>query len=98
MDDLDRDAIAHEWSMQLMTRAFRDLAAGFATIDPVRADAAVRDIEKMTVAEFERMLKEPPEGITVDELKASLVEVIIPFREMTQSARAMIQQAGKPKN
>lgn len=98
MDDLDRDAISHEWSMQLMMRAFRDLAASFATVDPKRADAAVRDIEKMTVAEFERMLKQPPDGVSVDQLKAALVEVAGPFREMTQSARALIQQNGKPKN
>jgi hypothetical protein len=94
-----RETIAFEFSMALMRRAFRDLAVSFAAIDPRRADAAIRDLEKAVVAEFEALLKQPPpDGVTIEEMGATFAEVVIPFRDMTQTARNLIQQAGKPKN
>lgn len=97
-NDIERRLIAQDWSLTVMARAFRDLAAAFGAIDGKSADNTIRDIEKMLVAEFERMLKEPPEGISVAELRAIFAEVVPPFRNMTQEARALVQQAGKPKN
>jgi len=40
-----RDAIGHERSMKLMSRAFCDLAVSFAEVDPDAADDAVRRIQ-----------------------------------------------------
>lgn len=94
----DGEAIAYEWSLTMMKRAFRDLAASFATINPALADEAVKRIEIMVATEMDRMIKKPPEGISVTELRAAIAQAVGPFREMTQSARHMIQQAGKPKN
>lgn len=94
----DRDTIAHEWSMTMMKRAFRDLAASFATINPVLADEAVKRIEIMVATEMDRMIKKPPEGISAADLRGAIAEAVGPFREMTQGARHLIQQAGKPKN
>jgi hypothetical protein len=93
-----RDAIAFEWSMTMMNRAFRDLAASFAAVNPALADEAVKRIEQMVAAEMDRMIKKPPEGISVGNLRAAIAEAVGPFREMTQSARQLIKQAGKPKN
>lgn len=93
-----RDVIAFEWSMTMMQRAFRDLAASFATVNPALADEAVKRIEMMVAAEMDRMIKKPPEGISAGELRAAIAEAVGPFREMTQGARQMIQEAGKPKN
>lgn len=93
-----RDAIAHEWAMTMMKRAFRDLAASFATVNPGLADEAVKRIEIMVASEMDRMIKKPPEGISVGHLRAAIAEAVGPFRDMTQEARNLIQQAGKPKN
>ena len=97
MKDLDRDAVAHDWTMTLMRRAFRDLAVSFAALDPRAADTAIMRIEQMVVAEMQKLVDKPPKGVTVAQIKAATVEVIMPFREMTQEARALIQQAGKPR-
>lgn len=97
-DDTERRLIAMQWSLTTMARAFRDLAAAFGAVDGKSADNTIRDIEKMLVAEFDAMLKKPPEGVSVADLRAIFAEVVPPFRNMTQEARALIQQAGKPKN
>lgn len=97
-DDIERRFLAMQWSLTAMARAFRDLSTAFGAVDAQRADNTIRDIEKMLVAEFETMLKKPPEGISVATMRAIIAEVMPPFRDMTQEARALIQQAGKPKN
>lgn len=97
-NDIERRLIAQDWSLTIMARAFSDLATAFAAVDSKGADNAIRDVEKMLVAEFDAMLKKPPEGISVSELRAIFAEVVPPFRNMTQEARALVQQAGKPKN
>jgi hypothetical protein len=84
------------WSLALVTRAFRDLTAGFAAIDVDAADRAIENIEAMVAAELTAFSEKPPEGIVVN--KRDFIAVVGPLREMTQGARAMIQQAGKPKH
>lgn len=99
MEDLpERQVIAMQWSLDMMVRAFRDLAASFATLNPELADEAVKRTEMMVAHEMDRFIKKPPEGVTVDVARDIVAAVVPPFREMTQGARAMIQQAGKPKH
>jgi hypothetical protein len=93
-----RETIAFEWSMSMMRRAFRDLATSFGAVNPALADDAVKRIETMVAGEMDRLLKIPPDGVTVAQLRAAIAEAVAPFREMTQEARGLIQQAGKPKN
>lgn len=93
-----RDAIAFEWSMTLMRRAFRDLAVSFAAVDAEAADKAIGRTELMVAAEFTAFREKPPKGITAGQVSAMALEVIPPFREMTQEARHLVQQAGKPKH
>lgn len=93
-----RDRVAFDFSMTLMTRAFRDLATSFAALNADAADRAIHNIEAMVARELQALLQKPPEGVTVRDVKLSLTEVVAPLREMTQGARGMIQQAGKPKH
>jgi hypothetical protein len=92
------ETLAHEWSMMMMKRAFRDLAASFATINPSLAEEAVKRIEIMVATEMDRLIKNPPEGVSDRSIRASISQAVGPFREMTQAARHLIQEAGKPKN
>jgi hypothetical protein len=93
-----RDAVGHEQSLKLMSRAFCDLAVSFAEVDPDAADDAVRRIEMMVASEMHSALQEPPEPVTVAQMRAVIAQMIGPFRNMTQAARHLIKEAGKPKN
>lgn len=97
MKNPSREAAAFDWQMTMMRRAFRDLAVSFATVDARLADQALMRIEQDAVAGMEKLIQQPPEGVTASQVKAIAVEMIIPFREMTQEARALAQQAGKPR-
>jgi hypothetical protein len=112
METPDRDLMAFQWAMQLMTRAFRDRAASCASIDPALADEAVARIEIMVAREMDMLLQKPVDGVTVPEMRtaiaemraaigemrATITEAIAPLREMTQTARDLIQQAGQAKH
>jgi hypothetical protein len=88
--------IALRWSMQLMARAFRDLASSFAAIDAGKADRAIYEIEATIARELTAFCQNPPKGVVVDQ--AAIIPVVQPLREMTQSARHLIQQSMKPRH
>jgi hypothetical protein len=67
-------------------------------VDPVLADEAILQIEKMLVAEFQALLQQSGEGIGLAAFGTAMADVIDPFRDMTREARALIQQAGNPKH
>jgi hypothetical protein len=93
-----RDAIGHERSMKLMSRAFCDLAVSFAEVDPDAADEAVRRIELMVASEMHSALQRPPDRVTVAQMREVIAQMIGPFRDMTQAARHLIKEAETPKN
>lgn len=98
MASRDDERAIFEWSFKLMTEAFRDLAGCFAEIDPDLADEAIEEIEKLVVRQLTTFQEEHAERIGSDAINATLKLVVPPFREMTQSARAMIQQKGQSKH
>ena len=48
------EAVIHDWSIKLMSRAFRDLATSFAAVDAGLADRAIHAIETTIAAELDR--------------------------------------------
>jgi hypothetical protein len=97
MESHRRDPVVLDWSLALMTRAFRDLATSFAAVDRDRADASVRHIETTLGGELADILRKPPEGVSVETLRFAIEEAARPFREMTQGALELIQHAGDAK-
>jgi hypothetical protein len=97
-DDAERDSVALRWSIALMSRAFRDLAVSFAAIDGPIAAAAIQRIEADIAINLRAFREKPPEGITRGIINAAMLEIVPPLREMTQGARQLVQQIGKPKN
>jgi hypothetical protein len=93
-----RDAIGHERSMKLVSRAFCDLAVSFAEVDPDAADEAVRRIELMVASEMHSALQRPPDRVTVAQMREVIAQMIGPVRDMTQAARHLIKEAETPKN
>jgi hypothetical protein len=89
-----RDGIINNWASRLMTRAFRDLAASFAVVDAPAADRAIHEIEATIAAELDIFLKKLPKGVVLD--RETMMSMVGPLRDMTQGARALIQQTGKP--
>jgi hypothetical protein len=82
----------------LMRRAFVELAASFASIDAVLADRAIHNIETMFAAEAVALREKLSERVAVKDLDAAFRATIGPLREMTQTARQTVQQAGKPRH
>ena len=88
------EAVIHDWSIKLMSRAFRDLATSFAAVDAGLADRAIHAIETTIAAELEAFCKKPPEGVRID--VTAIGRVITPLRTMTQDARRQIKGVTKP--
>jgi hypothetical protein len=87
------DITIASWTLTLMARAFRDLAVSFATVDGIRADCAIDEAD-MTIVRSLMAFRETSSKRAVDAAE----HAVMPLREMTQNARALIEQAGKPKN
>jgi hypothetical protein len=94
--EMDGYIVAIRRLLILVARAFRDLATSFGAVDGERADRAVSEIEATIVREILAFREKPPEGIVVDSV--ALANAVSPLRAMTRAARALIQQAGKPKH
>jgi hypothetical protein len=94
--EMDGYIVAIKWRLMLVARAFRDLATSFGAVDGERADRAVREIEATIVREILAFREKPPEAIVVESV--ALANAVSPLRAMTRAARALIQQAGKPKH
>jgi hypothetical protein len=90
---MNGDITITSWTLALMARAFRDLATSFAAVDGIRADCAVDEAE-MTIVRALMAFRETSSKRTGD----AAGHAVMPLREMMQDARALIQQAGKPKN
>lgn len=95
---MEIDTVAAQFTMSLMVRAFRDLAASFASVDSALADAAIQRIEADIAIALHAFREKPPEGIGRGMINAAMQDIVPPLREMTQGARALVQQAGKPKH
>lgn len=98
MASTDDDAAIFEWSLRLMTEAFCDLAGNFAEVDADLAEAAIHDIEERVARTLAAFREEQAKRVGPNAVNAILKLVVPPFREMTQSARAMIQKVGKPEH
>lgn len=94
----DDDAAIHEWSLMLMTDAFRELAFALAAIDTTIADNTIQAIEAEIAIKLAAFRQEQAKRVGEDAVNAILRKVATPFREMTQGTRAMIQKAGKPEH
>lgn len=97
-DGIERDLIKLNFALTMMRRAFRDLAVSFGTVDANLADRALHRIEISFVTDFENLLKKQPEGIARQQMGAAFAMAVEPLREMTQEARRLVQQGGKPKH
>ena len=61
------------------------------------SDQAFGNIETTIGGELAGILRKPPEGVSVETLRFAIEEAARPFREMTQGALELIQQAGDAK-
>src|SRR5262245_4665140 len=94
--DAVNEAVHFAWSINLMTRAFHELAGCFAQVDSELADVAMSVVEQAIADELRSFSEKPPEGMVIDARVLGLA--VMPLHEMTQQARAMIQQARQPKH
>ena len=60
----------------------------------MRLTRLLGNIETTIGGELVGILRKPPEGISVETLRFAIEEAARPFREMTQGALELIEQAG----